>query len=111
MKASQESDATQEASSKPQLNVKKQQANRKTGKSRYPARHVPIQAKQKPVKAKQQALPARHKPVNKTQGNGSSTESLSVNQTTKPTSQMAKYARSEERRVGKECRSRWSPYH
>ena len=22
-----------------------------------------------------------------------------------------KYARSEERRVGKECRSRWSPYH
>ena len=21
------------------------------------------------------------------------------------------YARSEERRVGKECRSRWSPYH
>ncbi len=92
MKASQESDATQEASSKPQLNVKKPQANRKTGKSRYPARHVPIQAKQKPVKAKQQVLPARHKPVNKTQGNGSSTESLSVNQTTKPTSQMAKYA-------------------
>ena len=24
---------------------------------------------------------------------------------------MHKYARSEERRVGKECRSRWSPYH
>src|SRR5258707_14437022 len=24
---------------------------------------------------------------------------------------MAAYARSEERRVGKECRSRWSPYH
>ena len=23
----------------------------------------------------------------------------------------AKYGRSEERRVGKECRSRWSPYH
>ena len=23
----------------------------------------------------------------------------------------AAYARSEERRVGKECRSRWSPYH
>src|SRR3989475_11852531 len=23
----------------------------------------------------------------------------------------AEYARSEERRVGKECRSRWSPYH
>src|SRR5574343_461376 len=25
--------------------------------------------------------------------------------------QMAKVKRSEERRVGKECRSRWSPYH
>ena len=24
---------------------------------------------------------------------------------------LAKLARSEERRVGKECRSRWSPYH
>ena len=24
---------------------------------------------------------------------------------------LAHYARSEERRVGKECRSRWSPYH
>ena len=24
---------------------------------------------------------------------------------------LAKYPRSEERRVGKECRSRWSPYH
>ena len=24
---------------------------------------------------------------------------------------MNKYPRSEERRVGKECRSRWSPYH
>ena len=24
---------------------------------------------------------------------------------------LAKYYRSEERRVGKECRSRWSPYH
>ena len=24
---------------------------------------------------------------------------------------IATYARSEERRVGKECRSRWSPYH
>ena len=27
------------------------------------------------------------------------------------TSEGAKPARSEERRVGKECRSRWSPYH
>ena len=25
--------------------------------------------------------------------------------------QRTKYSRSEERRVGKECRSRWSPYH
>ena len=25
--------------------------------------------------------------------------------------QMSHYNRSEERRVGKECRSRWSPYH
>ncbi len=25
--------------------------------------------------------------------------------------QTAKFVRSEERRVGKECRSRWSPYH
>ena len=25
--------------------------------------------------------------------------------------QAAEYLRSEERRVGKECRSRWSPYH
>ena len=24
---------------------------------------------------------------------------------------LAQYPRSEERRVGKECRSRWSPYH
>ena len=24
---------------------------------------------------------------------------------------IARYRRSEERRVGKECRSRWSPYH
>ena len=24
---------------------------------------------------------------------------------------IVKYSRSEERRVGKECRSRWSPYH
>src|SRR2546421_6709324 len=26
-------------------------------------------------------------------------------------SQLTRFARSEERRVGKECRSRWSPYH
>ena len=29
----------------------------------------------------------------------------------RPTTDRAKEARSEERRVGKECRSRWSPYH
>jgi len=28
-----------------------------------------------------------------------------------PTYGTAKFYRSEERRVGKECRSRWSPYH
>ena len=28
-----------------------------------------------------------------------------------PTQKMAQHQRSEERRVGKECRSRWSPYH
>jgi len=28
-----------------------------------------------------------------------------------PTAAIAPNARSEERRVGKECRSRWSPYH
>ena len=33
-------------------------------------------------------------------------EELSKEQNTK-----AKLSRSEERRVGKECRSRWSPYH
>ena len=30
---------------------------------------------------------------------------------TDPTSRIAPAERSEERRVGKECRSRWSPYH
>ena len=30
---------------------------------------------------------------------------------TKPQIQEAQRTRSEERRVGKECRSRWSPYH
>ena len=29
----------------------------------------------------------------------------------KPITEIASDARSEERRVGKECRSRWSPYH
>ena len=30
---------------------------------------------------------------------------------TKDGEQVKQYIRSEERRVGKECRSRWSPYH
>ena len=30
---------------------------------------------------------------------------------TKPKETKASVSRSEERRVGKECRSRWSPYH
>ena len=29
----------------------------------------------------------------------------------KPHNKLGEYMRSEERRVGKECRSRWSPYH
>ena len=36
---------------------------------------------------------------------GDKTESLSIS------NQKLKLLRSEERRVGKECRSRWSPYH
>ena len=31
--------------------------------------------------------------------------------TMEPILQVGKSSRSEERRVGKECRSRWSPYH
>ena len=42
-------------------------------------------------------------------------ETQKVNNFTKtlpaPQSDLANYLRSEERRVGKECRSRWSPYH
>src|SRR3712207_8383749 len=38
-------------------------------------------------------------------------ESLEVFPSTLPTRRESAYARSEERRVGKECRSRWSPYH
>ena len=33
------------------------------------------------------------------------------NKTNKETKELKLDARSEERRVGKECRSRWSPYH
>ena len=41
------------------------------------------------------------------QGNGEAEQNL-MEQTTQPFWQSL---RSEERRVGKECRSRWSPYH
>ena len=37
-------------------------------------------------------------------------DGISIQQT-KPFGDPAVYQRSEERRVGKECRSRWSPYH
>ena len=36
---------------------------------------------------------------------------LSIAMSKSPASSSAAAARSEERRVGKECRSRWSPYH
>ena len=34
-----------------------------------------------------------------------------INKIDKPLARLIKKKRSEERRVGKECRSRWSPYH
>ena len=37
-------------------------------------------------------------------------KTLKITETTR-TSELHEKARSEERRVGKECRSRWSPYH
>ena len=45
-----------------------------------------------------------------------SSKDLSLNEKLKILADAAKYdvactSRSEERRVGKECRSRWSPYH
>ena len=36
---------------------------------------------------------------------------VNVSEITKNIKEMCIEARSEERRVGKECRSRWSPYH
>ena len=36
---------------------------------------------------------------------------LSVNRAIRSFKNKRNYPRSEERRVGKECRSRWSPYH
>ena len=40
-------------------------------------------------------------------------EVVAINDLTSPKmlAHLLKYDRSEERRVGKECRSRWSPYH
>ena len=38
-------------------------------------------------------------------------ETATVPTVTEETPQQATFKRSEERRVGKECRSRWSPYH
>ena len=34
-----------------------------------------------------------------------------ISETSKKYGKYCRYIRSEERRVGKECRSRWSPYH
>src|SRR5688572_32299605 len=42
---------------------------------------------------------------------GSAKESLLEQTTTKASPVRASSSRSEERRVGKECRSRWTPYH
>ena len=36
---------------------------------------------------------------------------VEISPATEETAQPVEAARSEERRVGKECRSRWSPYH
>ena len=46
-------------------------------------------------------------------GKQSDTIGLSINDTTVDSNgkQLTATTRSEERRVGKECRSRWSPYH
>ena len=43
--------------------------------------------------------------------NGSATETLDGQDYSKNVDMAAVEGRSEERRVGKECRSRWSPYH
>src|SRR3712207_1533710 len=42
---------------------------------------------------------------------GASFGSISLSEALKVSSDVFFYTRSEERRVGKECRSRWSPYH
>ena len=38
-------------------------------------------------------------------------DDLKNDEITKKREKLEKHTRSEERRVGKECRSRWSPYH
>ena len=44
-------------------------------------------------------------------GRLASSKQLSTNPTLRRTNRIRTIHRSEERRVGKECRSRWSPYH
>ena len=49
--------------------------------------------------------------ANKAKAKGTKVYHLNIGQPDLPTPEVAMEARSEERRVGKECRSRWSPYH
>ena len=49
--------------------------------------------------------------LNRLQNDGFSIDDLGLYLIAKHTPERQEYVRSEERRVGKECRSRWSPYH
>ena len=49
--------------------------------------------------------------ANSTQNEGASIRAIRSSKNTATPGNPKLYARSEERRVGKECRSRWSPYH
>ena len=51
------------------------------------------------------------KPLQKAEPDKISEESVCEQENTHGTESEEKNTRSEERRVGKECRSRWSPYH